>query len=125
MGPVNKNLQEERAYIMRNDLCCKEEAVSGQKQSKWRFSWWMHLVLFASFQVVFMLFDGSEIWIVLGMNELGEWFISEFHVLFDWFQLYHTEQLNYVTVVWGGALIIHGAGCALEKLLRKDSHAVR
>lgn len=108
---------------MVDDLCCKAETVSGKKPSKWRFTWLMNLLLFAFFQIVFILFDGSKIWIILGLNKKGEWVVSKLHMLFDKFPMYHTEQLNYFTFVWIVILILHGIVCTFEKLSQKFNNA--
>jgi len=93
--------------------------VTEQKPSKWRFSWFMHLLLFVFFQSIFSIFDESKVWVIFNLNKRGEQVVSSLHLLFDKFQMYNSEQLNYVTVVWIGFLILHGVICIIRKLSRK------
>ncbi|WP_055105646.1 YfzA family protein [Paenibacillus ihumii] len=90
-----------------------------QTTLKWRFSWLVHFLLFVCFQVIFIVFDESKIWMIFKLNSTGERVVSSLHQLFDKFQLYNTEQLNYVTVVWIGILTLHGLIRIIEKLSRK------
>lgn len=82
--------------------------MSQEKSSKYRFSWWNHLLLFIVVQVIFILFDGSKIWMIFNLNKLGERFASNLDWVFGWFQFYKSEQLNFFTVTWIGILMIHG-----------------
>lgn len=90
-----------------------------QIPSKKRFSWLLHLLLFALFQITFILFDGSEVWIIFNLNKTGEWVVSHLDWLFTKFQMYNSGQLNIVTVVWGSLLILHIVIWIIEKLSYK------
>ncbi|NBJ70294.1 MULTISPECIES: hypothetical protein [Clostridia] len=76
-----------------------------------RYSWFVHLFIFIVSQVLFILFDGSKIWMIFHLNDYGKWAVSELHWLFETFRIHEREGLNYVTVVWMGALILHGIAC--------------
>lgn len=76
--------------------------------------WPIHLMIFVAFQLLFMMFDGSSIWHIFNMNNLGMRLLETLQPFFEHFQPYTSEQLNYVTAVWGVAVIGHGVGWFVE-----------
>lgn len=93
--------------------------MTKQKSFKFRFSWLLHLLLFMIVQAIFIIFDGEKLWIIFNLNDMGEEAVSNFHWLFDWFQIYSSKNLNYVTVVWIAALVLHGIESIIGKFTRK------
>lgn len=98
--------------------------MTKQKTYKFRFTWLLHLLLFVIVQIIFSLTDGAKIWIIFNLNDLGEKFVATFDWLFNSFQLYDSKQLNYVTVVWIGALLLHGVETIMSKCSGKHSKAI-
>lgn len=45
--------------------------------------------------------------------------VSLLHPLFGKFQFYASEQLNYVTVVWGIVVVVHGVVSLIEWMQNK------
>lgn len=84
----------------------------------------MHLLLFMIVQTIFIIFDGAKLWIIFNLNDMGEEAVSNFHWLFDWFQIYSSKNLNYVTVVWIAALVLHGIESIIGKLTQKYNKAI-
>ncbi|MFD1435547.1 YfzA family protein [Kroppenstedtia eburnea] len=81
--------------------------------------WLLHLSIFAIFQLLFILFDGSRMWIIFNLNDNGEKMVSLLRPLFDGIQFYASEQLNYVTVVWGIVVVVHGVVSLVEWMQNK------
>lgn len=78
--------------------------------------WLFHFVLFAAFQVLFLLTDGARVWDIFGLSKFGEKLVAFLHPFFDQFQIYSSERLNYVTAVWGVVILVHGIASLVEWL---------
>ena len=98
--------------------------MTEQKSSKYRFAWLIHLLVFVMAQVIFTLFDGAKIWMIFNLNDVGKKALEYVDWLFGFFQVYESEQLNFVTVVWLGALILHGAETIIGKVTRKYNKVI-
>ncbi|SHH89876.1 hypothetical protein [Virgibacillus chiguensis] len=85
-----------------------------------RFGWYIHFLIFLLFQVLFQLFAESNVWVIFNLNDYGKWAVSEFYWLVETFHIHQREELNYVTVVWGIAFILHGGTCLMNKYVRKN-----
>lgn len=83
--------------------------------------WLLHLTVFAIFQIIFMLTDGSPFWTFLNPNKVGEVLRNTFKPVFDHLQIYSSANLNYVTAVWGTAVVVHGI-ISLVKSLRNTKN---
>jgi len=79
--------------------------------------WLLHLTVFSIFQMIFMLTDGSPFWTFLNPNNVGEMLKDIFKPIFDHFQIYSSTHLNYVTVVWGTVVVVHGVISLVKTLL--------
>ena len=77
--------------------------------------WPIHLMIFVAFQILFMMFDGSSIWHMLNINKLGMRLVVFLQPFFDQFQPYTSEQLNYVTAIWGMVVVGHGIVWLIER----------
>ncbi|MFD1206194.1 YfzA family protein [Sporosarcina contaminans] len=78
--------------------------------------WLLHLTVFSIFQIIFMLTDGSPFWSFLNPNKVGEMLQDNFKPFFDQIQIYSSTHLNYVTVVWGTAVVVHGVISIVKSL---------
>lgn len=98
--------------------------MTEQKSSKYRFAWLIHLLVFVMAQVIFTFFDGAKVWMIFNLNDMGKKGVAYFDWLFGSFQVYDSEQLNFVTVVWIIALVLHGIETIIGKLTRKYNKAI-
>lgn len=73
-----------------------------------RYSWFVHLAIFIVSQALFILFDGSRVWEIFDLNDRGKWVVSKLNWLFENFRIHESEGLNYITVIWIIALVLHG-----------------
>lgn len=73
-----------------------------------KFGWFIHLLIFASVQFYFFMFDGYSGWHIFNLNPMGEWAVDNLSPLVEWFQLYENDHFNLVTLGWGVILIIDG-----------------
>ncbi|MCG7345999.1 YfzA family protein [Sporosarcina sp. ACRSL] len=92
----------------------QEDNRSNARRNIFR-GWPIHLLLFVAFQIMFILFDGSSIWRIFNPNNLGMKLIDSLHPFFERFQPYTSEQLNYVTAVWGFVVVGHGIAWFVER----------
>ncbi|WP_060204944.1 hypothetical protein [Sporosarcina koreensis] len=86
----------------------KKEDNQSKARGKIFGGWPIHFIIFVAFQIMFILFDGSRIWAIFNVNNLGMRLIESVHPFFDRFQPYTSEQLNFVTAVWGIVVVGHG-----------------
>ncbi|SET47798.1 hypothetical protein SAMN05216389_11256 [Oceanobacillus limi] len=73
---------------------------------KKRRNWYIHLLIFAILQLVFFIFDNRFSWSIFGLNDIGEWFVSDFTSLKEGVQIYDSQPLNSLLVIWGIVLLI-------------------
>ena len=98
----------------------KKGANRSNARGKMFRGWPTHLIIFVAFQIMFILFDGSPIWGIFNMNNLGMRLVEVLQPFFDHFRPYTSEQLNYVTAVWGIVVVGHGIGWLAELLRNKQ-----
>lgn len=89
-----------------------------------RFSWLINFILFLIFQLLFYWYDGSGIWIILGLNDWGEKMYQFMENIFYPIIPYETVQLNFFTYYWLLVLLLHGL-VSLIMLVRKNQDKER